>query len=84
MLSKNLWLMLNPDKLSYDWQMGSVPLITSVMDIRNISSLAVLIISGAIVNRIYFANSVICSLTFSSHEPVDSRTTLNVYRKLSS
>ena len=32
----NVLLMMYPSNLSYDWQMGSIPLITSFLDIRNI------------------------------------------------
>ncbi|XP_050292837.1 protein O-mannosyl-transferase TMTC1-like isoform X2 [Anthonomus grandis grandis] len=32
----NLWLILCPATLSHDWQMGSVPLVTSLSDSRNI------------------------------------------------
>jgi hypothetical protein len=35
----NFWLLLCPDNLSYDWQMGSIPLIKSVTDERNLVSL---------------------------------------------
>ncbi|CAL4113384.1 unnamed protein product, partial [Meganyctiphanes norvegica] len=31
----NFWLLLCPSSLAYDWQLGSVPLITSPMDPRN-------------------------------------------------
>ncbi|CAL4062760.1 unnamed protein product [Meganyctiphanes norvegica] len=36
----NMWLMLCPWVLSHDWQLGSLPLVTSVYDPRNIASLA--------------------------------------------
>lgn len=45
--SRNMWLMANPDILSYDWQMGSVPLVHSLYDSRNISSFVGLIFSAA-------------------------------------
>ncbi|CAH1129689.1 unnamed protein product [Ceutorhynchus assimilis] len=31
----NVWLILCPATLSHDWQMGSVPLVTSISDFRN-------------------------------------------------
>ncbi|KAE9537421.1 hypothetical protein AGLY_006444 [Aphis glycines] len=34
----NLWLMLCPSALSHDWQMNSLPLVTSLDDIRNIGT----------------------------------------------
>ncbi|XP_069192946.1 protein O-mannosyl-transferase TMTC1-like [Procambarus clarkii] len=35
----NAWLLLCPWTLAHDWQMGSIPLITSIIDTRNIASL---------------------------------------------
>ncbi|XP_063229083.1 protein O-mannosyl-transferase TMTC1-like [Bacillus rossius redtenbacheri] len=32
----NCWLLLCPVTLSHDWQMGSVPLVTSLADVRNV------------------------------------------------
>lgn len=32
----NWWLLLCPSTLSHDWQMGSIPLVTSMGDVRNI------------------------------------------------
>ncbi|KAJ9597493.1 hypothetical protein L9F63_011653, partial [Diploptera punctata] len=34
----NCWLLLCPATLSHDWQMGSVPLLTSLADSRNIAT----------------------------------------------
>ncbi|XP_075731912.1 protein O-mannosyl-transferase TMTC1-like isoform X1 [Rhipicephalus microplus] len=38
----NAWLLLCPRTLSYDWQMGSIPLVTSPCDCRNLATLALL------------------------------------------
>nr|XP_037288686.1 protein O-mannosyl-transferase TMTC1-like [Rhipicephalus microplus] len=38
----NVWLVLCPRTLSYDWQMGSIPLVTSLCDSRNLATLALL------------------------------------------
>ncbi|KAG0717996.1 Transmembrane and TPR repeat-containing protein 1 [Chionoecetes opilio] len=35
----NVWLLLCPLTLAHDWQMGSMPLITSPADPRNVASL---------------------------------------------
>ncbi|XP_069164963.1 protein O-mannosyl-transferase TMTC1-like [Procambarus clarkii] len=35
----NAWLLLCPWRLSHDWQMGSIPLINSLTDVRNLASL---------------------------------------------
>nr|CAD7262508.1 unnamed protein product [Timema shepardi] len=34
----NFWLLLCPVTLSHDWQMGSVPLVTSLADTRNLGT----------------------------------------------
>lgn len=34
----NCWLLVFPATLSHDWQMGSVPLVTSLADSRNLST----------------------------------------------
>lgn len=35
----NWWLVLCPSTLSHDWQMGSIPLLTSISDPRNLLTL---------------------------------------------
>ncbi|XP_054722194.1 protein O-mannosyl-transferase TMTC1-like isoform X2 [Uloborus diversus] len=42
----NFWMLLNPSTLSYDWQMGSIPLVSSVFDIRNAASLLLFLFLG--------------------------------------
>ncbi|KAK9874622.1 hypothetical protein WA026_005451, partial [Henosepilachna vigintioctopunctata] len=41
----NWWLLLCPATLSHDWQMGSVPLITSIYDTRNVITCLFFILS---------------------------------------
>lgn len=36
----NCWLLLCPATLSHDWQFGSVPLVTSLADCRNLATCA--------------------------------------------
>ncbi|XP_075065467.1 protein O-mannosyl-transferase TMTC2 isoform X2 [Mixophyes fleayi] len=38
--TKNLWLLFCPDTLSFDWSMDAVPLIKSIIDWRNIHTVA--------------------------------------------
>nr|XP_037289959.1 protein O-mannosyl-transferase TMTC1-like [Rhipicephalus microplus] len=38
----NAWILLCPRTLSYDWQMGSIPLVTSPCDCRNLATLALI------------------------------------------
>ena len=40
----NVWLLLCPRVLSYDWQVGSIPLVTGLDDIRNLATIAVYVI----------------------------------------
>ena len=39
----NAWLLLAPSSLCCDWSLGSVPLVTSIADIRNIWSIVLYI-----------------------------------------
>jgi len=47
--SRNIWLLLCPAVLSYDWQMGSIPLVTRFSDPRNIVSAGLLTTVGALL-----------------------------------
>ncbi|XP_069484632.1 protein O-mannosyl-transferase TMTC1 [Ambystoma mexicanum] len=44
LLAFNTWLLLAPITLCYDWQVGSIPLIESVWDVRNLATLTLLLI----------------------------------------
>uniref|UniRef100_A0A8C9SGY7 dolichyl-phosphate-mannose--protein mannosyltransferase n=1 Tax=Scleropages formosus TaxID=113540 RepID=A0A8C9SGY7_SCLFO len=39
LLAFNAWLLLAPIVLCYDWQVGSIPLVESVWDVRNVATL---------------------------------------------
>ena len=39
LIAKNFWLLLSPNDLCCDWTMGSIPLITSLADPRNLSTI---------------------------------------------
>ncbi|KAJ8245605.1 hypothetical protein GJAV_G00272540 [Gymnothorax javanicus] len=39
LLAFNAWLLLAPTVLCYDWQVGSIPLVESLWDVRNIATL---------------------------------------------
>ncbi|XP_028968291.1 protein O-mannosyl-transferase TMTC1-like [Galendromus occidentalis] len=47
----NIKLLLYPAVLSYDWQMGSVPVVHSVLDTRNLATVALLVCAGRIVRH---------------------------------
>ena len=39
----NVWLLLCPSHLCYDWSMGSIPLVESLADLRNLAPLSLLV-----------------------------------------
>ncbi|KAM5299958.1 protein O-mannosyl-transferase TMTC1 [Ctenodactylus gundi] len=44
LLAFNVWLLLAPVTLCYDWQVGSIPLVESVWDIRNLATLLLVVV----------------------------------------
>ncbi|XP_050507114.1 protein O-mannosyl-transferase TMTC1-like [Diabrotica virgifera virgifera] len=60
----NFWLLLCPCTLSHDWQMGSIPLITSVNDSRNI--LTVFIFGMLLL----FILKVVTNVEGQTHTPI--------------
>ncbi|KAG8194872.1 hypothetical protein JTE90_029163 [Oedothorax gibbosus] len=54
----NFWMLLNPSTLSYDWQMGSIPLVTSVFDVRNVASVLLLLFMGVSALQLLCASSL--------------------------
>lgn len=51
--SFNTWLLLCPSQLSHDWQMGSIPLIMSFKDTRNVLTLITFCVILLIIYKIY-------------------------------
>ncbi|XP_068132940.1 protein O-mannosyl-transferase TMTC3 [Hyperolius riggenbachi] len=49
LLPVNAWLLLNPSELCCDWTMGTIPLIESLLDIRNLATLAFFTLLGTLV-----------------------------------
>lgn len=39
LLPVNAWLLLNPSELCCDWTMGTIPLVESLLDLRNMTTL---------------------------------------------
>lgn len=62
--SFNLWLLICPSQLSHDWQMGSIPLILSIQDTRNILTFFTISAIICLVYKIY--NDLEVSLNFES------------------
>lgn len=48
LLSFNAWLLLAPIVLCYDWQVGSIPLVESLTDVRNVATLLLAVVMVAL------------------------------------
>uniref|UniRef100_A0A8C8RUT3 dolichyl-phosphate-mannose--protein mannosyltransferase n=1 Tax=Pelusios castaneus TaxID=367368 RepID=A0A8C8RUT3_9SAUR len=44
LLAFNAWLLLAPITLCYDWQVGSIPLIESIWDVRNLATVLLVVV----------------------------------------
>uniref|UniRef100_A0A1A8IGM2 dolichyl-phosphate-mannose--protein mannosyltransferase n=2 Tax=Nothobranchius kuhntae TaxID=321403 RepID=A0A1A8IGM2_NOTKU len=55
LLSFNAWLLLAPIVLCYDWQVGSIPLVESVVDVRNVATLLLAAVMVAICMHCIFS-----------------------------
>lgn len=49
---RNLWLLICPQWLSFDWSMGSVPLIERVLDFRNILTITFYLSASILIIRL--------------------------------
>ncbi|KAM6438082.1 protein O-mannosyl-transferase TMTC3 [Liasis olivaceus] len=49
LLPVNAWLLLNPSELCCDWTMGTIPLVESVLDVRNIATITFFCFLGTLV-----------------------------------
>ena len=70
----NVWLLLNPYPLCHDWSMGSIPLVETVTDVRNLVTLSVII---AIVILIIYATVTYKQLSSSDKQTDVTSTTLS-------
>ncbi|NWI93767.1 TMTC3 protein, partial [Pitta sordida] len=48
LLPVNAWLLLNPSELCCDWTMGTIPLVESLLDVRNVATLTFFCFLGAL------------------------------------
>ncbi|XP_078112643.1 protein O-mannosyl-transferase TMTC3 isoform X2 [Sander vitreus] len=69
LLSVNAWLLLNPSELCCDWTMGTIPLVESLLDLRNLATLVFYTFLGLLVYhslryRHSSAKTVIMALSF--------------------
>ncbi|XP_039221114.1 protein O-mannosyl-transferase TMTC3 isoform X1 [Crotalus tigris] len=49
LLPVNAWLLLNPSELCCDWTMGTIPLVESILDVRNIATVTFFCFLGTLV-----------------------------------
>uniref|UniRef100_A0A8C6XVG3 DUF1736 domain-containing protein n=1 Tax=Naja naja TaxID=35670 RepID=A0A8C6XVG3_NAJNA len=49
LLPVNAWLLLNPSELCCDWTMGTIPLVESMLDVRNIATVTFFCFLGTLV-----------------------------------
>ena len=57
LLAFNCWLLLSPGVLSYDWQMGSIPLIESLLDSRNLATVTFVMIAALLAYSAVLSNN---------------------------
>lgn len=53
LISVNLWLLLFPCNLCCDWTMGTLPLVESFLDLRNLETLAAYVFLVAVVVKAF-------------------------------
>lgn len=49
LLPVNAWLLLNPSELCCDWTMGTIPLVESLLDVRNVATLTFFCFLGSLI-----------------------------------
>ncbi|XP_030069609.1 protein O-mannosyl-transferase TMTC3 isoform X2 [Microcaecilia unicolor] len=49
LLPINAWLLLNPSELCCDWTMGTIPLVESLLDIRNLATIVFFCFLGSLI-----------------------------------
>ncbi|XP_044041853.1 protein O-mannosyl-transferase TMTC1 isoform X1 [Siniperca chuatsi] len=55
LLSFNAWLLLAPIVLCYDWQVGSIPLVESLGDVRNVTTVLLAVVMVALCLHCVFS-----------------------------
>ena len=51
----NMWLLLTPSVLCYDWQMGSISLVESFLDVRNLATASFFVVLVILVFQATFS-----------------------------
>ncbi|XP_074660010.1 protein O-mannosyl-transferase TMTC3-like isoform X2 [Tubulanus polymorphus] len=50
LLPVNVWLLLDPSQLCCDWTMGTIPVIRSILDLRNTATIAFYVVLGKFIH----------------------------------
>lgn len=58
LIAFNSWLLLSPSVLSYDWQMGSIPLVESLLDYRNIATAMFVVVAALLAYSALLSNKI--------------------------
>ena len=58
LLAFNSWLLLTPSVLSYDWQMGSIPLVESLLDYRNLATAVFVMVTALLAYCALLSNKI--------------------------
>ncbi|XP_014442516.1 protein O-mannosyl-transferase TMTC1, partial [Tupaia chinensis] len=48
LLAFNVWLLLAPVTLCYDWQVGSIPLVETIWDVRNLATILLVLVMASL------------------------------------
>ena len=67
LIAFNSWLLLSLSVLSYDWQMGSIPLVDLLMDSQNLGTLMFAMIAVLLVYFAVFSNDTLVNSGFLIH-----------------
>lgn len=58
LVSQNLWLLLFPCNLCCDWTMGTVPIIDSLLDARNLATILAYLLIGVLIWVAFISENV--------------------------
>uniref|UniRef100_A0A8C8II15 DUF1736 domain-containing protein n=1 Tax=Oncorhynchus tshawytscha TaxID=74940 RepID=A0A8C8II15_ONCTS len=73
LLPVNAWLLLNPSELCCDWTMGTIPLVESPLDLRNLATMAFYSLLGLLAYRsLRHSNSSALSLIMLPFTPASN------------
>ena len=64
LIAFNSWFLLSLSVLSYDWQMGSIPLVELLMDSQNLGTLMFAMIAVLLVYFAVFSNDTLVNSGF--------------------